>query len=44
MERLVERNTMRRQVEVLKSDLEREFPVREIIGQSPVFQRALGNN
>jgi DNA-binding NtrC family response regulator len=41
VERTLERSTMRRQVEVLRSEVSREFPVDAIIGQSPAFRAVL---
>ena len=41
VERTLERSTMRRQVEVLQSEVSREFPVHGIIGHSPAFTAVL---
>ncbi len=41
VERTLERSAMRRQLEVLKTEVSREFPVHGIIGRSPAFQKVL---
>ena len=41
VERTIERSSMRRQLEVLKTEVSREFPVNGIVGRSPAFQKVL---
>ncbi len=41
VERTLERSTMRRQIEVLKGEVSREYPVHGIVGKSASFQKVV---